>query len=89
MPREHGALTESGHTRWCDGCGHEHGNLYPCPHYPPELLVQLAEEADAWYRQMHDAAYLRTQLDAGADPLGLLIAQIFSEGQGMPREPEA
>jgi len=30
-----------GHCRWCEACGHHHGLLYKCEHYPQEVLDDI------------------------------------------------
>jgi len=43
-----------GHVRWCASCGHDHGILYACPSYPPEVLAEIAEMAEAWRAYIFD-----------------------------------
>ena len=68
MP-EHGHKV--GHNRWCETCNHEHAHLYPCEHYPPEVLDEIREEHDQLQTNIRDPVWIQTQIDNGVPPFAM------------------
>ena len=46
MSQEHGQKTKLG--RWCATCGHEHGPLYACEHYPEDVRAEIEQRQRSW-----------------------------------------
>ena len=47
--------------RWCDTCRIEHGPLYECEHYSPELLKELATQNEQYKRNLDDPVWCMSQ----------------------------
>ena len=60
-------------NRYCQACLHEHGPLYNCPHYPPEVRAEIAA-ADARFRaNLADPVWVQRQLDNGVPPVAIVF----------------
>jgi len=80
MPK-HGEYIKDGewsHSRWCEVCNHYHGNLYPCPNYPPELLQELELGRKALVSSLSDQAWIKQQIEKGIPPEAILIMRALA-----------
>lgn len=75
----HGQLSDDGMTRWCDGCGHYHGHMYSCKHYPKKLKAALVEQSNQYRRNLTDPEYIAGMIASGIPPPeGVVIFQAMA-----------
>jgi len=72
-----GDLTWEGAARECDGCGHPHGPLYICEHYPAELSAKLRADTVQLQRNLRNPKWLAEQKQRGATDEELAIMKLF------------
>ena len=77
MPK-HGELVD-GHLRWCEACGYNHGLLYPCENYPPEILLEIQSDSDKFKINLNDGAWIKDQVDNGIPVIAISIMRTFAE----------
>ena len=61
--------------RYCDACGHEHGDLYICDSYAPELKAQISADSDRFIRNLNDPEWIARQIANGVPPEVIAIMQ--------------
>jgi hypothetical protein len=59
MAPKHGE--DTGHGRWCQVCGHEHGPLYICEHYTAALRMELEEKTRKFQANVRSRAWWKKQ----------------------------
>lgn len=60
-------------NRYCATCGHDHGPLYICEHYPAELQEEILRADHQWRKNLMDPAWCQKQIDNGLPPEGIVI----------------
>ena len=84
MSQEHGQKTKLG--RWCATCGHEHGPLYSCEHYPEDVRAEIALQASSWQASLGALSFGATGRGIPAD-VAVLALDLQRLWAGMRAEP--
>lgn len=69
-------MTEYG--RYCESCGRDHGPLYICDSYSPELKAEIQKESDQFVKNHCDPEWCRKQIESGVDPLAIAFGRFFA-----------
>lgn len=64
--------------KWCEFHGQEHGPLYLCDSYGPELRAEIEAESSKWEVRLRDTSWCRQQVEAGLSPHAITIYRIFA-----------
>jgi len=70
----HGEIETEGNwegSRWCEECQAHHGPLYPCEHYSPSVLEEIALADAKWRETLADDS-------VPMDPLARSIFKMFA-----------
>jgi hypothetical protein len=84
---KHGELHHSNQLRWCDVCDCDHGPLYPCINYPPELLKSIENQTLQYQSNLMNPVWLQRQLDNEAPPEALkILGAMFGVNVILPKK---
>lgn len=74
--------SERHYGRWCEGCGIDHGPLYPCSKYPPEVLADIKLKSAKVAVNLADPDWVANQIANGVPTEVIEVFRFF-----MPPKP--